>query len=709
MVSKQESVAEKKRQSPARTAIVVLGMHRSGTSAASRVLNLLGCDLPANVMGPSDSNTAGHWESQEIYKLNNRILESAGSNWQDWEAVNQDWFTSARAEEFKDEAAAVIENEFGKSRLFVLKDPRICRLMPFWTDVLASMEIAPKVIVPLRNPMEVAASLEARNGFPSSFGQLLWLRHTLDAERFSRGMPRYFFNYEDLLSNWAGVMEKAKPALDIGWPRLSAQVTAEIEEFLSDKLRHHSVSRESVVANPTLSEWLRGTYDTLARWGEDGEHAEGDAAALDTIRQSLDTAAPAFASVVASGMKAVSLHRALARKQDDLSAERDRAVNQGATLSAELEDLRRESNEERAKAGEALATAERDRTELRDRLSQTESALEQRRHESEETAEALKAKQAELEALQSELEALKAEKAENEAAAAGKDDTIAELGEANAELRREIEQRIADIAKAEAALDESARRAEEVAASLAAREAELEALTEELQALRQEKIEAEAAVSEGERISIGLKEHIELLMEDVKKVEASLEQRRHAGDKVSDTKQAYERELQQLKADLETAIGEKRSQEAAIVEKETVIAENGKAIAEKEKVNTGLKEHVHLLMGDVGRMESEVEQLKAQKQAAETARRASEAIWHEVNRVIAAMLVETGGPLMPRAMRIKRKMARFEATGLFDRDWYLKENPDVAQSGMDPLRHYVQYGAREGRAPNARLKGPGGH
>jgi hypothetical protein len=80
-----------------------------------------------------------------------------------------------------------------------------------------------------------------------------------------------------------------------------------------------------------------------------------------------------------------------------------------------------------------------------------------------------------------------------------------------------------------------------------------------------------------------------------------------------------------------------------------------------------------------------------------------------MNRVIAAMLTESGGPLMPRGMRIKRKMARFAATGLFDRDWYLKENPDVAQAGMDPLFHYVQYGAREGRAPNARLKSPAGH
>ncbi len=42
----------------------------------------------------------------------------------------------------------------------------------------------------------------------------------------------------------------------------------------------------------------------------------------------------------------------------------------------------------------------------------------------------------------------------------------------------------------------------------------------------------------------------------------------------------------------------------------------------------------------------------------------------------------------------------FEANGLFDREWYLATNPDVAEAGMDPLVHYITYGAAEGRTPS---------
>src|SRR5690606_30890898 len=108
-----------------------LGMHRSGTSAVTRIFSLLGCDLPANLMGANKTNEAGHWESVPICQLNDRLLESAGSCWHDWQAFNPGWLRSPKAQTFREEALSVLEQEFGNSRLFVLKDPRICRLVPF--------------------------------------------------------------------------------------------------------------------------------------------------------------------------------------------------------------------------------------------------------------------------------------------------------------------------------------------------------------------------------------------------------------------------------------------------------------------------------------------------------------------------------------------------------------------------------------------------
>ena len=57
-----------------RQAILVLGMHRSGTSAVTRIINLLGADLPGNLMSPKDENPEGYWESQELMRLHDQIL-----------------------------------------------------------------------------------------------------------------------------------------------------------------------------------------------------------------------------------------------------------------------------------------------------------------------------------------------------------------------------------------------------------------------------------------------------------------------------------------------------------------------------------------------------------------------------------------------------------------------------------------------------------
>lgn len=47
-------------------------------------------------------------------------------------------------------------------------------------------------------------------------------------------------------------------------------------------------------------------------------------------------------------------------------------------------------------------------------------------------------------------------------------------------------------------------------------------------------------------------------------------------------------------------------------------------------------------------------------------------------------------------------IGRIRRSGLFDQEWYLQHNPDVAASKLDPLVHYLRYGGFEGRDP-----GPG--
>ena len=161
------------RADPTRTAILVAGMHRSGTSALTRVLNIAGCDLPKTLMTPerNSGNVKGCWESQAIMDLNQEILASAGSSWDDWRPFDKDWYTSPVADEFRKRAHKLIKGEFGSSQLFVLKDPRICRLLEFWIEVVGALGARPLVVLPIRNPFDVASSLQDRDSIDPFVGQ----------------------------------------------------------------------------------------------------------------------------------------------------------------------------------------------------------------------------------------------------------------------------------------------------------------------------------------------------------------------------------------------------------------------------------------------------------------------------------------------------------------------------------------------------------
>src|SRR5262249_27763677 len=144
-------------------AIVIAGMHRSGTSAVTRVLNLLGAALPKHLMATSEFNETGYWESIPVMELHDAILNSMGLVWHDWRSIEKSWFSSTAAKSFQARLAKLICEEYGGARLFVVKDPRLCRLLPLWFNVFQEIDVVPHVVIPVRNPIEVVQSLLRRD------------------------------------------------------------------------------------------------------------------------------------------------------------------------------------------------------------------------------------------------------------------------------------------------------------------------------------------------------------------------------------------------------------------------------------------------------------------------------------------------------------------------------------------------------------------
>lgn len=277
-----------KRKAPSdKVGIIVAGMHRSGTSATMRMLNLLGCDIASGLVEPDQHNPTGYWEAVSIAKLNDEMLNSAGFEWNDLQPLRPSWFESPKFAEFQERAVQLLESQVKSSHLFAIKDPRFCRVLPVWTSAVEALGARPVIISPIRSPSHVSTSLLKRNGMNRSVAQLLWLRHVLDAELSSRNYKRAFVSYSGLLSDWRGVANHLSRELGVIWPRDSVQTASQIDAFIN------SGKIEPVDRFSELPPLVLMVYQIFAA-SRQGGLPPADLEQLDQARASFDLACSTF-------------------------------------------------------------------------------------------------------------------------------------------------------------------------------------------------------------------------------------------------------------------------------------------------------------------------------------------------------------------------------------------------------------------------------
>lgn len=254
-------------------------MHRSGTSALARMLSLLGAGLPEHILGAAQGNESGHWEPERLINLHDRMLTEAGSRWDDWRRFEPAALGLERLTYYKGEIARLIAEEYGDATLFILKDPRLCRFVPLYEEILDGMGISQRFILQYRNPVSVLDSLAKRDDMSASYASLIWLRHVLDAEEATRGKARVFVSYEESLDDWRAVAARISAALGIEWPRGADEAGQEIEAHLSRGLQYHAATLEDLAADQRVGQAVRDVYGALLALTAD----DGDAAALETM------------------------------------------------------------------------------------------------------------------------------------------------------------------------------------------------------------------------------------------------------------------------------------------------------------------------------------------------------------------------------------------------------------------------------------------
>src|SRR5580698_6591920 len=261
------------------TVVAVLGMHRSGTSSAAGALVRLGAEPPRHLIPPTAHNEKGYCESRVIVDLNDSILAAGGSDWKDWRKFDLDKIDALKANALHIRARATLAGEFGDVGLAVMKDPRMCRLMPFWGRVFEEAKWSVRPILPIRSPLEVCWSLTRRDGLSPAYGCLLWLRHVLDAEVETRGMARAVLDWRELLGNGRKALAQASEQLGLIWPYWGEGALADIDQFVSAELRHQRASEEDLRAYPAVSDLARRTYAAMMDLVQD----PGDSRTLRTL------------------------------------------------------------------------------------------------------------------------------------------------------------------------------------------------------------------------------------------------------------------------------------------------------------------------------------------------------------------------------------------------------------------------------------------
>ncbi len=343
-------------------AVLVLGMHRSGTSLLARVLNLLGVELGENLLPSTAANETGFWEHREVVALHTEVYAVFGHDWNSVSKLPALWWEDDRVRPLREKLAAMLKHDFSGNRLWGVKDPRLCDMLPMWRAVLAELNVTALCVLTFRNPVEVAKSLAKYHGTLPSRAYFLWLRSLLNAERDSRGLPRAIVSYESMLGDWRSQVNHIGDELRTEWSQTPDAAASAIGEFIRPQMRHYSVDDESFLHDDAAPDLVRRAYRAAldALRSRDVDRLSDT---FDQINRELDEASPMVTQFIADADAQLLAGVNTQQQLNDARAENER-------LQQLMTQTTTEADEVRKAIVEKFTAAIRERDEQIDRLHQ---------------------------------------------------------------------------------------------------------------------------------------------------------------------------------------------------------------------------------------------------------------------------------------------------------------------------------------------------
>lgn len=241
--------------------VIVLGMHRSGTSVITRALTTLGISLGDELLPPMSDNSKGFWEDTDIVELNDLMLSECDSSWHSLTKISEKDHALLKQRGYVLQLEELIKKKLKKDDLLGIKDPRIPKLIRIWSEVFSNLELEVQYVVSVRNPLSVAHSLKKRNRLETQVSCLLWLEHVLNILEFTRDEDALFVEYDNLIKSPEHELNRLSSWLSL--PITKEKANEYYTTFLDQNLMHANYSLKTLELNKEIPKICLEIYQYL--------------------------------------------------------------------------------------------------------------------------------------------------------------------------------------------------------------------------------------------------------------------------------------------------------------------------------------------------------------------------------------------------------------------------------------------------------------
>jgi len=196
--------------------ILVVGMHRSGTSLLGDLLQSLGVTTPGPLIAGDRHNPGGYFERHDVSARQEQLLIDLG-RW--WPSATGDqplpagWLEHPATRATAAELRRLLAEEAGcQQGAWAIKDPRTSLLLPLWRRLAEELALPLRLVLAVRDPREVAVSLCHRDAGPTGMtaerAQRLWWHHNQQLLHDAADLPLQVIDYGRWFSSRAEALRQ---------------------------------------------------------------------------------------------------------------------------------------------------------------------------------------------------------------------------------------------------------------------------------------------------------------------------------------------------------------------------------------------------------------------------------------------------------------------------------------------------------------------